>query len=141
MDFELVDRPIELSTRDFAPESAGAIVTFEGRVRYVNEGRRVLALEYSVYPELALKEGLKILEEARARFQLDAVRAVHRFGRLEIGDLAVWVTVASGHRGEAFEACHWIIDEIKERVPLWKKEIYAEGDSGWLRANPPPASL
>ena len=141
MDFELVDRPIELSTRDFAPESAGAVVTFEGRVRDVNEGRRVLALEYSVYPELALKEGLKIVEEARARFQLDAVRAVHRFGRLEIGDLAVWVAVASGHRGEAFEACHWIIDEIKERVPLWKKEIYAEGDSGWLRANPPHASL
>lgn len=140
MDFELVDHPIQPSTCGFAPGSAGAVVTFEGLVRNVNEGRPVVALEYSVYPELALKEGEKILEEARQRFPLEAVKAVHRVGRLEIGDLAVWIAVASGHRGEAFEACRWIIDEIKERVPLWKKEIYADGDSGWLRANPPKSS-
>ena len=117
------------------------MVTFEGLVRNVNEGRPVVALEYCAYPELALKEGEKILEEARQRFQLEAVKAVHRVGRLEIGDLAVWIAVASGHRGEAFEACRWIIDEIKERVPLWKKEIYADGDSGWLRANPPKSTV
>ena len=141
MPFELIERPIEISTRDFAPGSAGAVVTFEGLVRNVNEGRPVVALEYSAYPELALKEGEKILEEARQRFPLEAVKAVHRVGRLEIGDLAVWIAVASGHRGEAFEACRWIIDEIKERVPLWKKEIYADGDSGWLRANPPKSPV
>ncbi len=137
MDFEIVDHPIQPSTRDFAPGGAGAVVTFEGLVRNVNEGRPVVALEYSAYPELALKEGEKILAEARQRYPLEAVKAVHRVGRLEIGDLAVWIAVASGHRGEALEACRWIIDEIKERVPLWKKEIYADGDSGWLRANPP----
>ena len=114
------------------PEGAGAVISFLGRVRNHNEGRRVLSLEYAAYQELAVKEGRRILEEASQRFPLQALRAVHRTGHLKIGDGAVVVEVASSHRGEAFDACRWIIDEIKERVPVWKKEYYEEGEPQWV---------
>ncbi len=114
---------------------SGAVVTFWGRVRDRNEGRNVTGLEYSAYEELAVKEGRRIVEEAAAKFGLDGVRAVHRVGSLNLGDAAVVVEVAAGHRGEAFEACRWIIDEIKSRVPIWKEEHYAEGDHSWVTPN------
>lgn len=111
---------------------AGACVAFEGWVRDNNEGKEVLRLEYEAYEAVAVKEGLKILEEAREKFGLLAAACVHRVGALEIGDLAVWVGVSSGHRGEAFEACRYVIDEVKHRLPIWKKEHYVDGDSGWV---------
>jgi len=117
------------------PES-GAVVAFWGRVRDRNDGRRVIALEYSAYEELAVKEGTRIVAEAVARFGIDAARAVHRVGTLAVGDAAVVVEVAAGHRGEGFDACRWILDEIKARVPIWKDERYAEGDHAWVS---PPA--
>lgn len=132
MEFWLSETPLEALPPLALPEEAGASVIFWGRVRNHNEGRRVLALDYSAYPELALKEGQRILEAARAKFPLDAVRCVHRIGELKIGEGAVVVEAASHHRGEAFEACRWIIDEIKSRVPIWKKEHYAEGDAEWV---------
>lgn len=112
---------------------AGACVTFEGWVRNENEGRDVLHLEYESYEAMAIKEGAKVLEEAKQRFSLLDAICVHRVGQLEIGDLAVWVGVSTGHRGEAFDACRYIIDEVKHRVPIWKKEFYTDGDSGWVR--------
>ncbi len=118
------------------PESSGAVVAFWGRVRDHNDGRAVTGLEYSAYDELALKEGLRIVAEAVTRFGLAAARAVHRVGTLTIGDAAVVVEVASGHRGEAFDACRWINDEIKTRVPIWKKEHYVEGDHEWVKHHP-----
>lgn len=111
---------------------AGAIATFEGLVRDHNEGRAVHGLRYEAYVELAEAEGSRILEEAHARFDILAARAAHRVGDLAIGDLAVWVGVSAAHREAAFLAGRWVIDAIKERVPIWKHERYAEGDAGWL---------
>lgn len=113
-------------------DASGGFVSFEGWVRDHNEGRAVLRLEYEAYAALAEAEGARILAEARERFPIDAAACVHRVGMLEIGGLAVWVGVASAHRAEAFAACRFIIDEIKHRVPIWKKEHYTEGDSGWV---------
>lgn len=112
--------------------TAGAYVGFEGWVRDHNEGRQVLNLEYEAYEELGLKEGEKIVQDARSKFGVTEARCVHRIGKLEIGDLAVWVGVSSPHRDEAFAACRYIIDQVKHRVPIWKKEQYIDGDSGWV---------
>jgi molybdopterin synthase catalytic subunit len=110
----------------------GGFVTFEGWVRNSNEGQEVLQLEYQAYERLALKEGKLILAEAAERFPFGQALCVHRVGTLEIGDLAVWVAVSSAHRDEAFKACRYILDEVKHRVPIWKKEHYVNGDSGWV---------
>jgi molybdopterin synthase catalytic subunit len=101
-------------------------------VRNRNEGQPVLSLEYEAYAPLAEAEGEKILAEARARFALVGVAGVHRIGHLQLGDLAVWVGVTAEHRGEAFEACRYIIDEAKARLPIWKKEHYASGATAWI---------
>jgi molybdopterin synthase catalytic subunit len=111
---------------------AGAYCAFEGWVRNENEGRIVKRLEYEAYEPLVISEGNKVIAEARQRYAFLAARCVHRTGLLEIGDLAVWVGVASAHRDEAFKACRYIIDELKVRVPIWKKEHYVDGDSGWV---------
>jgi len=112
--------------------AAGAFIGFEGWVRNHNDGREVRELEYEAYEVLALKEGQEILREAGSRFGFSRALCVHRLGRLQLGDLAVWVGVSSPHRDEAFSACRYIIDEVKHRVPIWKKEHYADGDSGWI---------
>jgi molybdopterin synthase catalytic subunit len=110
--------------------SAGAFVSFEGRVRNEDGGRTVVALEYDAYPPLCLSEGTAIMREAMDGI-IDA-RCVHRVGRLRVGDVAVWIGVIAGHREEAFRACRFIIDEVKKRVPIWKKEHYGDGSSGWV---------
>ncbi len=97
-----------------------------------NEGRTVQRLEYEAFEALAIKEGERIVAEAVARFGVTRAACVHRVGALGIGELAVWVGVSAAHRGEAFAACRYIIDEVKHRVPIWKKEHYADGDSGWV---------
>ena len=81
-------------------------------------------------------EGERILEEAMQRFAITNAACVHRTGELKIGDLAVWVGVSAGHRGPAFDACRWIIDEVKSRVPIWKRERYATGATDWLHPHP-----
>ena len=111
---------------------AGGFCSFEGWVRNENEGRSVERLEYEAYEPLVIAEGKKVLAEAQQRFPCLEARCVHRTGLLDIGDMAVWVGVASAHRDEAFKACRYIIDEIKVRLPIWKKEHYADGDSGWV---------
>jgi molybdopterin synthase catalytic subunit len=130
--FQLATRPLEEFPALAVPPSCGAVVSFWGRVRDRNEGREVTGLEYTTYEVLALKEGERIMEEAAVRFGLEACRAVHRIGELALADAAVVVEVATGHRDEAFEACRWIIDSIKARVPIWKREHYAEGDREWV---------
>jgi molybdopterin synthase catalytic subunit len=112
--------------------SCGGYVSFEGAVRNHNEGRTVLRLEYEAFAPLALREGERILAQACERFGLERACCAHRVGALEIGELAVWVGVGAAHRGEAFDACRYIIDHIKHSVPIWKKEYYADGDSGWV---------
>ncbi len=119
---------------------AGAFVSFEGRVRGRNEGRAVRSLEYEAYAKLAEKEGARILAEARQRHPIVSAAAVHRVGHLQIGELAVWVGVTAGHRDAAFAACRYIIDELKARVPIWKKEHYAEGAPAWINHGAPAGS-
>lgn len=134
--FQLSDRTIDAAALRKALEhsGAGAVVEFEGRVRDHNEGLTVGALEYEAYAALALREGERIVAEALERFEITAAGCVHRTGRLAIGECAVWVGVSAAHRGPAFEACRFIIDEVKTRVPIWKKEHYAAGASGWINA-------
>lgn len=111
---------------------AGGYCAFEGWVRNRNEGRDVRRLEYEAYEPLAVREGEKILQEAAEQFPYLEARCVHRVGMLEIGECAVWVGVAAPHRDEAFRACRFIIDALKVRLPIWKKEHYVDGDSGWV---------
>ncbi|HWX78589.1 MAG TPA: molybdenum cofactor biosynthesis protein MoaE [Steroidobacteraceae bacterium] len=112
--------------------AAGGYVSFEGWVRDHNEGQEVTRLEYEAFQELAVKEGDRIVEEALRRFPVVKALCIHRVGALGLGEMAVWVGVSSEHRGEAFDACRFIIDEVKHRVPIWKKEHYRNGDSGWV---------
>jgi molybdopterin synthase catalytic subunit len=110
----------------------GGYVSFEGWVRNHHEGRGVTGLEYEAYHELAEKEGLRILDETAGRFDVHDCACVHRVGKLDLGEIAVWVGVSAAHRDAAFEACRFIIDEVKHRVPIWKKEHFQDGDKGWV---------
>jgi len=132
--FEISGQPVDLGALREALQDAGSggFCAFEGWVRDSNEGRAVDGLEYEAYEELARTEGDLIIQEAIARYGITDARCVHRTGSLRIGDLAVWVGVAAAHRDEAFRACRYIIDEIKHRLPIWKKEHYLEGDTAWV---------
>ncbi|MEM7706123.1 MAG: molybdenum cofactor biosynthesis protein MoaE [Pseudomonadota bacterium] len=132
--FEIAEGPLqpqELAAR-LANPTCGGYVSFEGWVRNHQDGRQVQALEYEVYRPLAQSEGEKVLAEARERFEVVDVAAVHAAGHLAIGGLAVWVGAVAHHRAAAFDACRYAIDQIKVRLPIWKKEFYQEGDSGWV---------
>ena len=111
----------------------GARSVFEGTVRDANDGHDVTKLEYECYESLAIKEGNKILGEAIEKFGLIDAFCIHRIGTLEIGETAVIVVATSGHRDEAFKGCRYIIDEVKCRVPIWKKEHYQDGETEWLK--------
>jgi molybdopterin synthase catalytic subunit len=113
----------------------GAAVLFEGRVRDHNEGRAVDRLEYEVYEPLSVSEGSRIIEEARDRWSILGAVGVHRAGLLELGDIAVVVGVVSPHRDEAFMAARYIIDEAKQRLPIWKREHYRDGDRHWVNCH------
>jgi molybdopterin/thiamine biosynthesis adenylyltransferase/molybdopterin synthase catalytic subunit/rhodanese-related sulfurtransferase len=132
--FEFSDVPLGAGplTASLADPAAGGLASFEGWVRDHNDGRAVRSLEYEAYAELAVKEGERIVVEAIARFGVRRARCVHRVGALPLGEMAVWVGVSAPHRAEAFAACRYIIDEVKHRVPIWKKEHYVSGDSGWV---------
>jgi len=134
MRFRFTASPIDTAAarRELLDPGAGGFASFEGWVRDHNEGLAVGRLEYEAFEALAVKEGDRILAEALERFPVKHALCVHRIGALAIGELAVWVGVSSAHRGEAFDACRYIIDEVKHRVPIWKKEHYLNGDSGWV---------
>jgi molybdopterin synthase catalytic subunit len=128
---QLVRAPIDLESLQAAAPGDGALCLFVGVVRDENAGRKVLHLEYEAYEEMAMPLMLQIAADARTQWPVTDVRLVHRLGRLEIGDPSVAVAVASPHRAEAFAACRFAIDTLKARVPIWKKEYYADG-SAWL---------
>lgn len=132
--FQLTSRPIETLIESLHPH-AGGIVTFEGRVRAINDDRKVSSLEYEAYPELALHEGHAIISKAFEQFDILEARAIHRTGHLAIGDIAVRVMSAAVHRKEAFEATEYIINAIKTCVPIWKKEHYSNGEAIWVRCD------
>ena len=116
-------------------DSCGAFVSFEGRVRNHNNATSVERLTYYGYEALAINQGRLIIEEAKRTFEITQANAIHRIGELDIGDVAVWVGVASAHRYPAFDACRWILDTIKADIPVWKQEYYVDADSKWLSNN------
>ncbi|MBX3097239.1 MAG: ThiF family adenylyltransferase [Fimbriimonadaceae bacterium] len=128
--FQITDQPIVPPTPNCP--TAGGFVTFEGRVRAMNEGRPVQFLEYEAFDEMAMAEGTALVEGAKLRFGLEWAQAIHRVGKLEIGEIAVWIGCGAAHRKEAFLACEFLIDELKHRLPIWKKEHYADGPSEWV---------
>ncbi|MBI2865977.1 MAG: molybdenum cofactor biosynthesis protein MoaE [Chloroflexi bacterium] len=106
----------------------GAVVTFVGLVRDHSEGRRVRYLEYEAYKEMAEAKLRQIVDEVRERWDLEDVSIVHRLGRLQVGEASLVIVVASPHRRPAFEACAYAVDRIKEVVPIWKKEVWEDGE-------------
>ncbi len=134
--FELTTDPIDITNvarRVVLPE-CGATVTLDGYVRQFTKGRETLYLEYEAYEPMALKEMQKLIEAAKAEFEISNVGIVHRTGKLEIGETSVVISVAAPHRKAAFSACEWLIKELKRTVPIWKKEVYADGEE-WVEGD------
>ncbi len=134
MKFSVSDTAIDVAAARNAVSDnhCGALVVFEGWIRDHNEGQEVERLEYEVYRPVAEKEGARIIDEALSRFAIRHALCVHREGLLELGDIAVIVCVSAPHRGAAFDACRYIIDAVKTRLPIWKKEHYVNGVSEWV---------
>jgi molybdopterin synthase catalytic subunit len=138
MHIELTDQPIDVAAvlASVQDDGAGAVNTFIGTVRNQSTGRRVVRLDYEAYDAMAIKQMRRVAEQAQEKWpMLRQVAVTHRKGRLEIGDVAVVVAVSTPHRADSFAACQYIIDTIKEVVPIWKKEEYEDG-SVWVAAHP-----
>jgi molybdopterin synthase catalytic subunit len=118
----------------------GALVVFDGIVRDHSRGRQTLHLDYEAYEEMAAKQMAALADEARAKFAVRHVTIVHRLGRLLIGETSVVIVVASAHRAQAYEASRWLIDTLKQTVPIWKKETFTDG-AVWAAGEPFPASV
>jgi len=112
---------------------AGAVVLFFGTVRNNTDGRPVNCLEYEAYPPMAEKKMAEIAQEISDKWGLDRVAMVHRVGKLEIGEVSVAVAVASPHRKDGFEACKYAMDRLKQIVPIWKREVWADGEAEWVK--------
>jgi molybdopterin synthase catalytic subunit len=117
-------------------DESGAVALFYGVVRNENLGRNVQYLEYDVYPEMALKKMREVAEEVRVKYPVTGIGVLHRVGRLEIGETSLLVAVSSAHRVAAFEACHFAVDRIKQIVPIWKKEVWEDGEA-WIEGHVP----
>ena len=132
--FSLSDTAIKANELRSQLESvcAGAVLIFEGVVRNHNEGRNVHSLRYEAYEAMAMSEGETILKQALAQFKIEHALCVHRVGDLAIGDIAVWVGVSAEHRDAAYEANRFIIDTIKQSVPIWKHERYRDKEAHWV---------
>ncbi len=135
----ITDRPIDLGELLAGVErhSSGAALLFVGTVREVNDGRTVTGIRYDAYHEMAEGVLTEIITEAATRAGVSAIEAVHRVGELTIGEASVAIAVSTPHRAEAFDACRYIIEQIKVRLPVWKYEQYADGGSQWVRGVDP----
>jgi len=140
MDFcELTTEPIDITNvaRRVVPQECGATVTLDGYARRftkdkkTGEIRETQYLVYEAYEPMAIKEMQKLIDQVKSEFDISHVGIVHRIGKLEIGDTSVVISVAAPHRRAAFAACEWLIKELKRTVPIWKKEVYADGE-GWV---------
>jgi len=140
--FELTTDPIDITSvaRRVVPSECGATVTLDGYVRQFTKGRETLHLVYEAYEPMALKEMQKLVEQAKSQFAIANIGILHRLGKLEIGETSVVISVAAPHRKPAFEACEWLIRELKRTVPIWKKEVYADGEI-WVEGEAPNNSL
>ncbi len=130
----ITDKPIRLE--DFLVQkqspSCGAVASFVGVVRNHHQGKPVSRIYYDCYPTMADKQIQQIIEKMKQEYGVDDIRVVHRIGWLEVGEAAVAITVSAAHRQEAFSACRQVIEQIKTTVPIWKKEIYADGSCEWV---------
>jgi molybdopterin synthase catalytic subunit len=117
-------------------DESGAVALFYGVVRNENMGRNVQYLEYDVYPEMAIKKMREVADEVRAKYRITGIGVLHRVGRLEIGETSLLVAVSSAHRVAAFDACHFAVDRIKQVVPIWKKEVWDDGEE-WVEGHMP----
>jgi molybdopterin synthase catalytic subunit len=137
LDVQIVDSPLnaEKCIATAASDAAGAINVFIGTVRNQTSGKRVVKLIYEAYEPMAVSEMKKIAEQAKEKFQAIEVSIHHRVGELSIGEAAVVIAVSSSHRKAAFDGCKFIIDTIKQTVPIWKKEIFEDGEI-WVAAHP-----
>jgi len=133
---ELTTEPLSIEpvARRVVPPECGATVTLDGYVRRFTKGRETLHLVYEAYEPMALKEMDKLVRSAHEKFEIAAVGIVHRLGKLEIGETSIVISVAAPHRRAAFEACEWLIRELKRTVPIWKKEVYADGEV-WIEGD------
>jgi molybdopterin synthase catalytic subunit len=131
--FEITDRPIvtETLTSAVSRSSSGAVATFLGVVRDQTRGRQVLYLEYEAYREMAIPKMREIADEIRRKWEVDEIAMVHRVGRLGVGEASVGIAVSAPHRQQALAACAYAIDRLKEIVPIWKKEVWTDGEE-WV---------
>ncbi|HXG86474.1 MAG TPA: molybdenum cofactor biosynthesis protein MoaE [Pyrinomonadaceae bacterium] len=131
--FEITTEPLDVGAiaRRVVPSECGATVTLDGYVRQWTRGRETLYLEYEAYQPMALREMEKLIKQARGQFEIASIGIVHRLGKMEIGETSVVISVSAAHRRAAFEACEWLIKELKRVVPIWKKEFYA-GGATWI---------
>ncbi|HEX8289993.1 MAG TPA: molybdenum cofactor biosynthesis protein MoaE [Pyrinomonadaceae bacterium] len=134
--YEITGEPLNVGeiARRIVPENCGATVTLDGYVRQFTKGRETLHLVYEAYEPMALKEMSKLIEQAHKKFEIENVGVVHRLGKLKIGETSVVISVAAPHRRAAFEACEWLIKELKRTVPIWKKEVFADGEL-WIEGD------
>ena len=131
--FEITDEPLILDhlVKAVSRPSSGAIAAFLGVVRERTRGRQVLYLEYEAYREMAIPKMREIGDEIRRKWQVDEIAMVHRIGHLEIGEASVAIAISAPHRQQALEACAYAIDRLKEIVPIWKKEVWTDGEE-WV---------
>ncbi len=136
MNGEVMIREEDFSIDDLKKEvqndNSGAVVIFDGIVRANNEGAKIRKMEVQRYEDMTEQELDKVKEEAVNNFEVEKILIVHRYGRFDVGDNIVGIAVASEHRKEAFDACRYCIDRLKEKVPLWKKEITETGEEKWV---------
>jgi molybdopterin synthase catalytic subunit len=140
---QITEAPIDHAalTERVRSNLAGAVCTFLGTVREMTGDRQTTALEYEAYPEMAASKLAELEAEARMRWPILEVALVHRVGHLDLGEISVVVAVSAPHRQQSFEACRWLIDSLKEMVPIWKKEVWADGTEEWVHPGmePPPS--
>ena len=136
--FQVTNEPLEPQRLMEAvrKDESGAVALFHGVARNQSGGRRVQALEYDAYPDMAEKKLREVADDVRARWPITGIAVLHRTGRLAIGETSLLIAVSSAHREEAFAACHYAVDRIKEIVPIWKKEIWEDGGGEWVAGHP-----
>lgn len=136
---ELTRDPIDYAalTESVRSMQSGAVILFLGTVREMTHGVRTLALEYECYPEMALAQMHKLVDEAETQWPIDSVAIVHRLGRLELGDISIAIALSTPHRAQSYAASQYLIDRLKQIVPIWKKEIPPDGKETWVHPEPP----
>lgn len=137
LEISLVHDQIDVATvtRSCYDDSCGAVTSFIGTVRNNNQGKDVLHLDFEAFEPMAVKELRKIAEEAQGRWDIQKLIVIHRLGKVSIGEEAVVIVVSTRHRKASFKSCEFIIDSLKKTVPIWKKEVYASGQT-WISAHP-----